>query len=62
MVCEVADDGPRTPTPPVAFPGHVPPQPRAATGHGMWVVRQLSDLVTEHIRPSGSQVRLYFRD
>ncbi|WP_172383230.1 sensor histidine kinase [Streptomyces sp. MNP-20] len=61
LVCEIADSGcghlPSVP----AFPGHLPPAPRAASGHGLWVVRQLSDVMTERIGPEGSLVRLYFR-
>ncbi|QDQ09631.1 sensor histidine kinase [Streptomyces spectabilis] len=61
LICEIADGGygsvPRVP----AFPGHLPPAPRTASGHGLWVVRQLSDLMTERLGPDGSVVRLYFR-
>ncbi|MCI3928393.1 sensor histidine kinase [Streptomyces sp. AN091965] len=61
LVCEIADGGcGRLPHVP-AFPGHLPPAPRTASGHGLWVVRQLSDLMTERLGPDGSVVRLYFR-
>ncbi|MEU6028899.1 sensor histidine kinase [Streptomyces tauricus] len=62
VICEVCDIGavkPTTPVPP--FPGHLPPDRRAVRGHGMWVVRQLSDLLTETFDPAGSVVRLYFK-
>lgn len=64
VVCEVTDTGARQPdtSPPgTGFPGHLPPGPRAGTGHGMWVVRQLSDLVTERFGAEGSVVRMHFR-
>ncbi|MFD3313407.1 anti-sigma factor RsbA family regulatory protein [Streptomyces sp. NPDC058694] len=63
VICEISDTGTTAVPPPIPppFPGHLPPDPRAANGHGMWVVRQLSDLATETLDPSGSVVRLYFR-
>lgn len=63
VICEISDTGRPTgpPQPPPPFPGHLPPDPRAPNGHGMWVVRQLSDLATETLDPAGSVVRLYFR-
>ncbi|NGO09456.1 sensor histidine kinase [Streptomyces sp. HC44] len=61
VICEVADEGVNTAAASAPFPGHLPPDLRAAGGHGMWVVRQLSDLVTEDLRPGGSVVRMYFR-
>ncbi|MFS8199910.1 anti-sigma factor RsbA family regulatory protein [Streptomyces sp. CWNU-52B] len=61
VICEVADVGTRASTAPPQFPGHLPPDRRAVSGHGMWVVRQLSDLLTETLDPAGSVVRLYFK-
>ncbi|MFE9767560.1 anti-sigma factor RsbA family regulatory protein [Streptomyces sp. NPDC005808] len=61
VICEVVDDGARSPATPARFPGQLPPGARAVRGHGMWVVRQLSDLVAEDLGPSGSAVRMYFR-
>ncbi|MGW3421094.1 anti-sigma factor RsbA family regulatory protein [Streptomyces phaeochromogenes] len=63
VICEISDTGTPTgpPQPPPPFPGHLPPDPRAPSGHGMWVVRQLSDLATQTLDPAGSVVRLYFR-
>ncbi|WP_328847031.1 sensor histidine kinase [Streptomyces sp. NBC_00258] len=61
VICEISDTGTPTAPPPPQFPGHLPPDPRAASGHGMWVVRQLSDLTTQTLDPAGSVVRLYFR-
>ncbi|MEK8169190.1 sensor histidine kinase [Streptomyces sp. M19] len=60
LVCEIQDRGGRAHSLD-RFPGHLPPDPRGASGHGMWVVRQLSDLVQTRIRPAGSVVRLSFR-
>ena len=61
VICEVSDHGAHTSATPPRFPGHLPPDERAASGHGMWVVRQLSDLVTAELGPVGSTVRMYFR-
>jgi anti-sigma regulatory factor (Ser/Thr protein kinase) len=61
VICEVSDEGTPASAAAPPFPGHLPPDPRAVNGHGMWVVRQLSDLVTEALDPAGSVVRLYFR-
>ncbi|MFC9843441.1 anti-sigma factor RsbA family regulatory protein [Streptomyces sp. NPDC060223] len=61
VICEVADDGARNPATPARFPGQLPPGARAVRGHGMWLVRQLSDLVAEDLGPTGSAVRMYFR-
>ncbi|WP_328498196.1 sensor histidine kinase [Streptomyces sp. NBC_00414] len=61
VICEVSDVGARPPNPAPPFPGHLPPDRRAVNGHGMWVVRQLSDLLTETLDPAGSIVRLYFK-
>lgn len=61
MICEVSDSGAHTVPPLPPFPGHLLPEPVAVSGHGMWLVRQLSDLVTGRLDPSDSVVRLYFR-
>ncbi|MFJ3670836.1 anti-sigma factor RsbA family regulatory protein [Streptomyces sp. NPDC090106] len=61
VICEVHDDGGHTPVPRPAFPGHLPPERHAPAGHGMWLVRQLADLVSEDLTPSGSVVQLCFR-
>lgn len=64
VVFEVADQGgghPARPLREAGFLGHVPPDPQAARGHGLWVVRQLSDLVTERIDEDGAVVRIHFR-
>ncbi|MDN3024198.1 sensor histidine kinase [Streptomyces sp. S.PB5] len=61
LICEIRDEGAHNSAPLPPFPGHLPPDPRAPNGHGMWVVRQLADLVAEDLGPSGSVVQLYFR-
>ncbi|MFE0175340.1 anti-sigma factor RsbA family regulatory protein [Streptomyces sp. NPDC059002] len=63
VVCEVADTGgaATVSAEDAGFLGHVPPDPCAATGHGLWVVRQLCDLVTERLDVRGAVVRMYFR-
>ncbi|MFJ9535825.1 anti-sigma factor RsbA family regulatory protein [Streptomyces sp. NPDC101225] len=61
VICEISDFGARTPVAWPPFPGHLPPEVGAAGGHGMWLVRQLSDLVDGDLAPEGSVVWLYFR-
>ncbi|KUL54239.1 sensor histidine kinase [Streptomyces sp. NRRL S-1521] len=64
VVCEVADAGGGGAAPAVrdtGFLGRVPPDPHAPKGHGLWVVRQLCDLVTEDFGAGGSVLRLHFR-
>ncbi|MEU6990257.1 sensor histidine kinase [Streptomyces sp. NPDC046465] len=66
IVCEVADAGCGRSGHPgdrgdTGYPGHIPPAPGAASGHGLWVVRQLSDLVTERFGPRGAVLRIHFR-
>ncbi|MDH6218969.1 sensor histidine kinase [Streptomyces pseudovenezuelae] len=61
VICEIRDDGSHASAPRPRLPGHLPPRPHAASGHGMWLVRQLSDLVADDLDPAGSVVRLYFR-
>ncbi|MET7359934.1 sensor histidine kinase [Streptomyces sp. NPDC005562] len=65
VVCEVADAGAGRPAVHAAgtagYLGHVPPDGRAASGHGLWLVRQLSDLVTERLGAEGAVVWMHFR-
>lgn len=64
VVCEIADSGggrPAVEARDTGYLGHVPADPRAAKGHGLWAVRQLSDLVTAHLGADGSTVRVHFR-
>ncbi|WP_436761027.1 anti-sigma factor RsbA family regulatory protein [Streptosporangium sp. V21-05] len=52
--CDVTDPG-HMETP---FPGYLPPDPTGLRGHGMWVVRQICDLVEIRTGLPGTQVRL----
>lgn len=61
VICEISDGGAPSPATLPPCPGQLPPAPRAAGGHGMWLARQLSDLVAARPGPSGSVVRLDFR-
>ncbi|WP_406438103.1 sensor histidine kinase [Streptomyces sp. NBC_01613] len=61
VICEVSDGGAHSSAALPPFPGHLPPEQGAANGHGLWLVRQLSDLVADDLDPNGSVVRLYFR-
>ncbi len=61
VICEVRDYGAHGAPPAPCFPGRLPPGTREVSGHGMWLVRQVSDLTVDRLDPSGSVVRLYFR-
>lgn len=55
LVCEVQDDG-------TILDPHVGsrrPAPDATGGHGLWLVRQLCDLVEIHSGPNGTTVRMH---
>lgn len=53
--CDVTDPG-HMDTP---FPGYLPPRLTGLRGHGMWVVRQVCDLVEIRTGLPGTQVRLH---
>jgi anti-sigma regulatory factor (Ser/Thr protein kinase) len=55
LVCEVFDAGSGATEP---F-GYLPPDPDSEGGHGLWITRQLCDLVEIRTRPGGTTVRLY---
>jgi hypothetical protein len=57
LLCEVFDPGQAT----EGMFGVVPPSPESEGGHGMWITRQLCDLVEVRALPSGTTVRLYIR-
>jgi anti-sigma regulatory factor (Ser/Thr protein kinase) len=57
VVCEVADDGPGLPDP---LAGHLPP-PEQPRGFGLWIARQLCDLVEVRSSEAGTRVRLSLR-
>jgi anti-sigma regulatory factor (Ser/Thr protein kinase) len=55
LLCEVFDPGTALDT---VF-GGLPPSPDSEGGHGMWITRQLCDLVEIRPLPGGTTVRLY---
>lgn len=55
VVCDVTDTGG---TAPAWYSGCLPPDPGQAAGHGMWVIRQLCDLVEVHSLDPGTLVRI----
>jgi anti-sigma regulatory factor (Ser/Thr protein kinase) len=57
LVCEVLDSGHIT----EAHLGAAPPPPEQHTGRGLWVVKQLCDLVEIRSTPGGSIVRVHMR-
>jgi anti-sigma regulatory factor (Ser/Thr protein kinase) len=57
LVCEVSDSGHASD----AVFGYVPPSPYSEGGHGLWITRQLCDLVEIRSVPTGTTVRLYLR-
>ncbi|WP_406471400.1 sensor histidine kinase [Streptomyces hirsutus] len=56
IVCDVASTG-RNKTD--WYLGHLPPDPQQQRGHGMWVVRQLCDLLEVHTGQDSTTVRLH---
>ncbi|MGC9669337.1 anti-sigma factor RsbA family regulatory protein [Planosporangium sp. 12N6] len=57
LLCEVFDRGRAT----KGLFGLVPPSPDSEGGHGLWITRQLCDLVEIRSDPHGTTVRLYIR-
>nr|WP_275941460.1 sensor histidine kinase [Planosporangium mesophilum] len=57
VLCEVFDPGQAT----EGLFGVVPPSPDSEGGHGLWITRQLCDLVEIRTFPTGTTVRLYIR-
>jgi anti-sigma regulatory factor (Ser/Thr protein kinase) len=55
IICEITDPGYLS----APFPGYLPPGPAAARGHGLWVVRQLCDLVEIRTGLPGTRIRLH---
>lgn len=55
LVCEITN-----PTGHIAdpFPGHLPPDPLADRGRGLWLIRQLTDLTEIRSDPHGVTVRM----
>jgi len=55
LVCDIVDEGGRLGDP---LAGLRPPPPRATSGHGLWLIRQLCDLVEIRDEPGGVIVRM----
>jgi anti-sigma regulatory factor (Ser/Thr protein kinase) len=55
VVCDVTDSG-RMELP---HPGYLPPDPTAGHGHGLWIVRQLCELLEIRTHDDGTQIRLH---
>ncbi|WP_283137367.1 sensor histidine kinase [Rhizohabitans arisaemae] len=58
FVCEIVDPAGTAPS---RFPGYVPPVPEAPRGYGMWITRQLCDLMEIRVDALGYRVRLRMR-
>ncbi|MDQ3764262.1 MAG: sensor histidine kinase [Actinomycetota bacterium] len=56
MLCEVSDTGAGLPDP---LAGYLPPDRFATRGRGLWLARQLCDLVELRTGPAGTTVRLH---
>ncbi|MEO5876032.1 MAG: sensor histidine kinase, partial [Streptosporangiaceae bacterium] len=56
IICDVSGPG-RMDAP---FAGYLPPDPATPYGQGLWIVRQICDLVQIRATPSSTQVRLHF--
>jgi anti-sigma regulatory factor (Ser/Thr protein kinase) len=57
VLCEVFDSG----SAPDGLGSYVPPNPDSEGGHGLWITRQLCDLVEIRTMPAGTTVRMYLR-
>jgi anti-sigma regulatory factor (Ser/Thr protein kinase) len=55
IVCDVLDLGQLD----HPYPGYLPPDPAAGRGHGLWVVRQLCDVLQIRAGEQGTQFRLH---
>ncbi|MFG1704688.1 anti-sigma factor RsbA family regulatory protein [Nonomuraea sp. M3C6] len=53
LVCEIADPGGALDDP---LPGYIPPEPESPRGYGLWISRQLCDLV--ELRAEGGVLRV----
>ena len=58
VICEVHDSGTIADQP---FLGFLRPDPRAERGHGLWIARQLCDLLEIHAGQPGTTVRMHIR-
>lgn len=57
LVCEITDEG----TAKDNFLGHLPGDPSAEGGHGLWISRQLCDLLEIRTDQPGTVVRMHMR-
>jgi anti-sigma regulatory factor (Ser/Thr protein kinase) len=57
VLCDVFDSGQAR----NGLMGYLLPNPDSEGGHGLWITRQLCDLVEVRTAPSGTTVRLYIR-
>jgi anti-sigma regulatory factor (Ser/Thr protein kinase) len=57
LLCEVSDPGHARD----GLMGYLPPNPDSEGGHGLWITRQLCDLVEVRTLSTGTTVRLYLR-
>lgn len=58
VVCEISDSGGRLEDP---LPGYIPPEPESQRGYGLWISRQLCDLVELRSQDGLLRVRLHMR-
>jgi anti-sigma regulatory factor (Ser/Thr protein kinase) len=56
LICEVADPGGGFEQP---YPGYLPPEEGSLRGYGLWIARQLSDLMEVRTREGISRIRLH---
>ncbi|MEV0827359.1 sensor histidine kinase [Nonomuraea rubra] len=56
LVCEIADPGGALDDP---LPGYIPPEPESPRGYGLWISRQLCDLVELRAEDGLLRVRLH---
>ena len=57
VVCEITDTGTATGN----FLGFLRADPHSERGHGLWIARQICDLLEMRTGPSGTTVRLHMR-
>ncbi|GII92714.1 sensor histidine kinase [Sinosporangium siamense] len=58
LVCEIADPGGAINAP---LPGYLPPEPESDRGYGLWISRQLCDLVEIREQNGSLHVRLHMK-
>ncbi len=58
VICEISDSGGPLEDP---LPGYIPPEPESLRGYGLWISRQLCDLVELRSADGMLRVRLHMR-